>query len=151
MTSPLQGEDPQFESGWTQTFNIFRPDLIVRIELSEVLKIMKQVIVVDDNLDLSRGKLAAQVAHASLGAYKNADSENQSEWEKNGSKKVIVASGDNSLIELLEEAKYNKLATYLVKDAGRTEIKSGTKTALGIGPGEESNIDKITGDLRLIR
>jgi len=40
--------------------------------------------------------------------------------------------------------------TYLVVDAGHTEIPAGTKTVLGIGPAPDNIIDKITGDLPLL-
>jgi len=40
--------------------------------------------------------------------------------------------------------------TYLVSDAGHTEIPAGTVTVVGIGPGPRSSIDAITGDLSLV-
>lgn len=110
----------------------------------------KQVIVVRTDLDLSEGKLAAQVSHASLGSYKKSNSEVRGEWGSSGSKKVVLAAGDEKLEELLQDAKGNKIPAYLVKDAGRTELEPGTVTALGIGPAEEDKIDSITGHLKLL-
>ena len=37
------------------------------------------------------------------------------------------------------------LPSYLVRDAGRTQIPAGTTTVLGIGPGPVDMIDQITG------
>ena len=37
-----------------------------------------------------------------------------------------------------------------VTDAGHTQIAPGTITCLSIGPAPEENIDKITGDLKLL-
>ncbi len=110
----------------------------------------KQAIIVDDDLELSKGKMAAQVAHASLGAYRKASSNIQDKWERQGEKKVILALGENSLQDLLRKAERNKIPAHIVKDAGRTEIKPGTVTALGLGPEEDSKIDTITGSLKLI-
>ncbi len=111
---------------------------------------LKQVIVVNEQLGLSKGKTAAQAAHASLGAYKKADTQKRQEWENKGAKKVILASGSQKLQDLLSDAKYNKLPAYLVKDAGHTEVEPGSKTALAIGPAESDKIDSLTGELRLI-
>ena len=51
---------------------------------------MKQVMVMRADLKMSKGKLAAQACHASLGAYKKADERTIREWELEGGKKVVV-------------------------------------------------------------
>jgi len=110
----------------------------------------KQAIIVDQDLELSKGKLAAQVAHASLGAHRKASSDAQNKWERQGEKKVVLEAGGNSFEDLLRQAERNKISAHIVKDAGRTEIEPGTVTALGLGPEEDSKIDAITGSLKLI-
>lgn len=97
---------------------------------------------------MSKGKMIAQACHASLNVYKKASSRKISEWESQGSKKIALKHDD--LEELLSRAENLDLPTYLVSDAGMTELEPGTKTALGIGPDEESKINQITGDLKLI-
>lgn len=42
------------------------------------------------------------------------------------------------------------LPTYIVHDAGRTQIPAGSQTVLAIGPGPKSVVDQITGHLRLL-
>lgn len=112
---------------------------------------LKQAIVIRDDIGMSTGKMIAQACHASLGAYKKATGDEKDSWEKKGQKKVVLSAGDNKLEDLYSRAKRNKISAYLVKDAGHTEVKPGTKTAVGIGPDEESKIDSITGDLELIK
>jgi len=111
---------------------------------------MKQVIVVRKDLNLSKGKMAAQVAHASLGAYRKAGKERR-EWENEGEKKVVVgAEEEKELFQIKQNAEDLGIPCYLVKDAGRTEIPRGTVTALAVGPVSDSKADKVTGHLPLV-
>jgi PTH2 family peptidyl-tRNA hydrolase len=112
---------------------------------------LKQVIVIRRDLKLSKGKTAAQVAHASLEAYRKAEPGQRREWEDSGSKKVVLrAEGLREITELFRKAKADKLPCSLIRDAGRTEVESGTVTALGIGPAQEERVDRITGGLRML-
>lgn len=112
---------------------------------------MKQVIVVRNDLKMTKGKLAAQACHASLGAYKRADSNIIREWELDGEKKVIVKVNSlEELFEIKEIAKKNNIPNYLVRDAGRTQLPASTITCLGIGPDEDEIIDRATSDLKLL-
>lgn len=111
----------------------------------------KQAIVVRQDLGMSTGKMIAQACHASLKAYKKSDSEEVAEWEAEGSRKVILSPEQENIEDIFNQAKRNKIPTALVKDAGLTEVEPGTKTAVGIGPAEESKIDNITGHLKLVK
>ena len=112
---------------------------------------LKQVIVLRTDLGISTGKMIAQGAHASLKAYKESDEEVRDDWESKGAKKIAVEADQSTLQEKLAEAKTLQIPAALVKDAGHTEVSSGTVTALGIGPAESSKIDQITGELKLIK
>ncbi len=115
---------------------------------------VKQVIVVRADLKMSKGKTCAQVAHASLEACeisKKRFKKIYEEWKNSGAKKVVLkVYSEKEILELYEKAKSMDLPCYLVRDAGLTELKPGTITALGIGPYKSSEIDKITGKLRLL-
>ena len=112
---------------------------------------LKQVIVVDESLGMSKGKLAAQASHASLNAFRKADKDLRSDWNSNGAKKIILKKGDLSFQDLIIEAERLNIPHYKVKDAGHTELEPGTATALGLGPAESSKIDKITSELTLVK
>jgi len=112
---------------------------------------MKQVIIVRNDLKMSKGKTAAQCCHGCLGAYKKSDSNKIRKWEIEGEKKVIVKINSlEELFQLKEIAKKNNLSNYMVKDAGRTELPIGTVTCLAIGPDDDKIIDKVTQDLKLL-
>ena len=111
----------------------------------------KQVIVVRKDLKLGKGKLAAHVAHASLGVLDNVDEKALLNWKITGAKKIVAKVKDlNELKEIEKKAKKEKLPTYLVKDAGLTQVKAGTITCLAIGPVEEKKVDKVTRKLKLL-
>lgn len=112
---------------------------------------LKQVIVLRDDLEMSRGKMISQACHASLEAYERASKDDAGEWRSKGAKKIALQKGDRSLEEMFEEAKRMGLPAYLVKDAGHTEVEPGTVTALGIGPGDKDKIDQISSELKLIK
>ncbi|MFT4892152.1 MAG: PTH2 family peptidyl-tRNA hydrolase, partial [Halobacteriales archaeon] len=111
---------------------------------------MKQAIVAREDLGMGRGKLAAQVAHASLMAYENADDRTRGAWKGGDQKKVVLkANGEATLFDLADGAEREGLPHAIVRDAGHTELEPGTVTALGVGPGEDDVVDRVTGDLPL--
>ncbi|MEM4460692.1 MAG: peptidyl-tRNA hydrolase Pth2 [Nanopusillaceae archaeon] len=110
----------------------------------------KQVIIVREDLNISCGKMCAQVAHASLEAALLTKKEILNRWREEGAKKIILAvENEKDLLYYYEMAKKNNLVCILIRDAGLTEIPPNTITCLAIGPDEEEKIDKITGNLKL--
>ena len=113
---------------------------------------MKQVIVVNGALDLPRGKMAAQVAHAAVGAFLSAAPQNQMDWLRQGMPKVVVqCASEDDLRAILAEAEAAGLPAMLVRDAGKTVVQAGTATCVGIGPDLADRIDPLTGELPLVR
>jgi PTH2 family peptidyl-tRNA hydrolase len=111
---------------------------------------MKQAIVARTDLGMGRGKLAAQVAHAALSAYEDTDDRTRKRWKGEGQKKVVLkASGESELFRLADEAERLGLPNAIVRDAGHTQLDPGTVTCLAVGPGDEAEIDRVTGDLSL--
>jgi len=114
----------------------------------------KQCIVVREDLKLSPGKLAVQVAHASVLSLDRAEKMDKSavsSWKSEGQKKVVLKVANvQELFRLREDAERAGLPTAIVTDAGLTEIPAGTVTALGIGPAPNKQMDKVTGKLSLV-
>jgi PTH2 family peptidyl-tRNA hydrolase len=122
--------------------------------MSEARFKYKQVIAVRTDLGMSRGKMAVQVAHGSLSASENARLSHQDVWRawyREGQKKVAVkVASEEELLELRRAAIHHQLPHALIRDAGMTELPPGTITVLGIGPARTEEIDKVTGNLKLL-
>ena len=114
---------------------------------------IKQVIVVRTDLDMGKGKIAAQVGHACvLGAeyVRKSKPDWFSEWWKGQEKIVLKVSNLKELEQVKQGAIEIGVPWSEVTDAGHTQIAPGTVTCISLGPAPEEKIDKITGDLKLM-
>lgn len=112
---------------------------------------MKQAIVIRTDLKMGKGKIAAQVAHASISAFLHATEIARERWVAGGMAKIVLkVSSESELSKIHAAAKRAKLPSEMIIDRGLTQIEPGTATAAGIGPGDDDAIDKITGKLKLL-
>jgi PTH2 family peptidyl-tRNA hydrolase len=113
----------------------------------------KLVIVVREDLKMSGGKLAAQVAHAAVSCALEAKAKRTawfSKWYAEGQRKVVLKARDlEDLRMMADKAGRAGLPKALITDAGLTELPPNTTTCLGIGPAPQDQIDAITGSLSL--
>lgn len=122
----------------------------------------KQVIVMRKDLNMRKGKIAAQASHASLGAIlglcqQDGDrlilemDDRTRPWLTGRFKKICVyVNSEAELLAVYDQAKAAGLITSLIKDAGLTEFNGvATITCCGIGPDRADRIDAITGGLPL--
>lgn len=126
---------------------------------------IKQVLIVRKDLNMRKGKIAAQAAHASLKVFfdrieycdhgemkiSNITSE-MDEWINGTFTKVCVyVNSENELLEKYNQAKESNLPCSLILDAGFTEFGGiPTHTVVAIGPAKGEDVDKITGELKLL-
>ncbi|KAK9234181.1 peptidyl-tRNA hydrolase PTH2-domain-containing protein [Lipomyces kononenkoae] len=121
--------------------------------LADVFTEHKMILVVRTDLQMTKGKAAAQCCHATLGCYKKAIKHFPTVvkiWERSGQPKITVqAKGEDSLLIMQAQAQSLGITHCLVRDAGRTQIAAGSATVLGLGPAPKHKLDQITGDLKL--
>ncbi len=138
----------------------------------------KQVIVIRKDLNMRKGKMVAQGAHASMkvllemmtkqmmptSPHCNWDDDvevrslvlpNESalyDWLNGSFTKVCVSvDSEAELLYILKEAESAKLPCALIKDAGLTEFGGvATHTCIAIGPAWDEDINKVTGKLKLL-
>lgn len=137
----------------------------------------KQVIVVRKDLNMRKGKIASQAAHASMKVLLDlmiieevtspdlpddvtifartliTPSESPIHmWLEGAFKKICVyVNSEEELEEVYQQALSADMPCALIEDQGLTEFKGvTTKTCCAIGPWDDDEIDKITGDLKLL-
>lgn len=114
---------------------------------------MKQIICIRKDLNMRKGKMCAQAAHASVkSVIENYTDPDIAEWLASGMTKICVSVNSYAeLIEIVEQAQNADLIVALIKDAGRTEFHGiPTVTCAAIGPAENTDLDEITGHLKLL-
>ncbi|MBI4162318.1 MAG: peptidyl-tRNA hydrolase [Candidatus Aenigmarchaeota archaeon] len=111
----------------------------------------KQAIIINSSIRMSKGKAAAQAAHAAVSAFFQSNLHIAKEWKRQGQKKIIVKSSLDGIKDAEEKCRKLKLPHALIADAGMTELEPGTITALGIGPDEEEKINRVTGSMKLLK
>lgn len=130
---------------------------------------VKQVIVMRKDLNMRKGKMVAQGAHASLGDILGmmsvAESDNKrimtlkvekdsplDQWINRGFTKICVSvNSESELFDVYNKAKELNIPCVLIRDAGLTEFNGvPTYTCCAVGPDDEENVDKVTGELPLL-
>ena len=122
----------------------------------------KQVIIMRKDLNMRKGKLVAQGAHASLGAILNLMQrtgnvltleldERTEPWLTGRFKKICVyVNSEAELLEVYKAAQEAGLISCLIQDSGLTEFNGvPTLTAVAVGPDREDKIDVVTKHLPL--
>lgn len=131
---------------------------------------VKQVIVIRKDLNMRKGKMVAQGAHASLMAVIGETHEPSEDigaqgdwlllsvddplrdWLRGDYKKICVGvASEGELLAIHRAAKEKGIRCSLVQDLGLTEFGGvATYTAAAIGPARDEEIDVITGSLALL-
>jgi peptidyl-tRNA hydrolase, PTH2 family len=130
---------------------------------------VKQVIVMRKDLNMRKGKMVAQGAHASLmdilSMMSFTESDNSrimtlevekdsplDQWINGGFKKICVSvNSESELFDIYDKARELNIPCVLIRDAGLTKFNGDpTYTCCAVGPDDEKNIDKVTGELLLL-
>ncbi len=136
---------------------------------------VKQILVVRRDLNMRKGKIASQCAHASMKvffdrmrkqpreSYPNSVlffdfdwivdmTPEMIEWKEGIFTKICVSvDSETELLDIHEKAKAAGIPTALIQDCGKTEFNGvPTYTCVAVGPDTCEKIDPITGGLKLL-
>ena len=115
----------------------------------------KMVFVVNSELRMGAGKIAAQVGHATLALYRLLQTqpdwkEQCTKWEETMSTKIAVQGlNTHHLLELKHRAYELRLPNVIVHDAGKTQVEPGSLTVFAVF-GKIAEVNQITGKLKLL-
>jgi len=113
---------------------------------------VKLALVVRTDLDMGRGKIAAQVAHAAVAAtLASLGTADLAAWLAEGQPKVVLrVRTAGQLEDVVRQARAGGLPVEVISDAGRTQVTPGTLTCCALGPAESQRIDAVTAGLALL-
>ncbi|KQS39169.1 probable peptidyl-tRNA hydrolase 2 [Drosophila erecta] len=120
-------------------------------------KSTKLALVVRSDLKMSKGKTAAQCAHAAVMCYQSSVQGTKLQnailqrWCRLGQPKIVLRVDNFEQLSSLErQAQEANVVAAMVRDAGRTQLESGTATVLGLGPAPAEDVDKLVAHLKLL-
>jgi PTH2 family peptidyl-tRNA hydrolase len=116
---------------------------------------LKLVYCIRTDLKMQKGKMMSQIGHATIGIYEENLFKKQKkildEWKNTGQAKIVLKIKDErEMNRIRQKAIDYNLITHTVIDAGKTQITSGSKTVLVIGPCYENKLNMVTGNLKLM-
>ncbi len=148
------------------------------IKDGDIFMLPKQIIIIRKDLNMRKGKIGSQVAHASMKVildlmesyeipYEDGedsveyypvkilrDKEHKAldEWLNGAFTKIVVyVNSEQELLDLYEKARNSGLLCSLIQDKGNTEFHGvPTFTAVAIGPEYPDRLEPITGHLPLL-
>ena len=124
----------------------------------------KQVIVIRKDLNMRKGKMVAQGAHAAMGALMHyaqqrepgywdfTPPEEVEAWLNSSFTKICVyVNSEYELMQIYKKAQDLGLPRAAIQDNGKTEFGGvPTYTAVAVGPSTIEKVDEVTGGLPLL-
>lgn len=113
----------------------------------------KQMLVMRKDLNMRKGKIVAQGAHASMKAYlEHKDHPSVLGWLNDRFAKIAVSvDSEAELFEIANKARAADLIVSIIQDAGFTEFNGvATYTCIAVGPATHEELAPITGHLSLL-
>jgi PTH2 family peptidyl-tRNA hydrolase len=114
---------------------------------------LQQVIVIRKDLTMRKGKMIAQGGHAvAIILINHFNDEQVKHWFSTGQTKICVyVESEEELLRVYNDAQTKNLICCLIEDSGLTEFNGvSTLTCCAIGPASKSQLQPITGHLKLL-
>ena len=112
----------------------------------------KCVVLVRKDLNMTKGKVCAQTAHATISMCVDCgEKEKFKRWRTQGEPVIVLyVSNKSAMDNICTIAQRKKIYVHQVIDAGHTEVAPGTNTVSILGPDSLTKIEKLTKQLKLV-
>lgn len=122
----------------------------------------KQVFIVNQDLNMTKGKIAVQVAHGEVyymqylmeGTFdKDEIIDRYISWtdEEDGlMKKVVLKATENELNDFVVELPFKNVTAFIVYDRGLTQVSPNSFTCICVEPLTEEKCNELFGHLKLL-
>ncbi|MFW9922131.1 MAG: peptidyl-tRNA hydrolase [Candidatus Thorarchaeota archaeon] len=137
---------PQIK-GWWEKNSIeafWQSNKVLAVKISKLLSMSKKMvaIVLRSDVNMGKGKFSTQAAHALVSLL----SEQSIKWDLfENPVEIWTVKGETNLVSIFSQAKKMGVSSTLIRDAGKTQITPGTKTAVGLGPIYHAEFDQLMG------
>ena len=118
---------------------------------------MIQTFLVNTDLKMRKGKIAAQVAHGETLYMSDVYSplheemkERNKEWINGGMHKVILKSTEKEMIEIINILNNLNIISYVVRDFGLTQVPKNSFTVLAIEPLSKVSHEDLFSEFKLL-
>lgn len=114
-------------------------------------------IIINNNLNMTKGKIAAQASHAACKITRMLHAKNNSNydnWLRIGEAKIVLKATEAEMLALIEKYDNSKTSEInkciYINDAGHTQIPTGSLTAVAFFPVLKKNAPEEITKLKLL-
>jgi len=136
--------EPQLKGWWNKNSieSFWQSNKVLLVKFDTLVKMSQQMVgvVLRKDIRMGKGKFSVQTAHAIVSLL----SERNLKWDfPNKSIEIWTVKSEEDLLGIYHQAQKLKCNCSLIRDAGKTQLDPGTKTAVGIGPINEAIFEKV--------
>ncbi len=135
---------PQIKGWWSKNSieAFWQSNKVLAVKVDRLKSLSKKMIgvVLRKDIHMGKGKFATQAAHAIVSLLPQRDQT----WDfEQNSIEVWTIRGEENLLGIHSTMSKMKYDCSIIRDAGKTQLIPGTRTAVGVGPINEVEFDSI--------
>jgi PTH2 family peptidyl-tRNA hydrolase len=135
---------PHLKGWWGKNSieSFWQSNKVLLVKYDTLVKISQQMIgvVLRKDIHMGKGKFCVQTAHAIVSLI----SEKGIKWDFQSKPiEIWTVNSEEDLLGINRQIQKLKINCSLIRDAGKTQLDPGTKTAVGIGPINEAIFEKV--------
>lgn len=135
---------PQLKGWWIKNSieSFWQSNKVLLVKNDTLVNMSQQMIgvVLRKDIRMGKGKFSVQTAHAIVSLL----SEKGMNWDFNNKPiEIWTVKSEEDLLGINRRIQKLKINSSLIRDAGKTQLDPGTKTAVGIGPINEAIFEKV--------